>query len=176
MPGKPQQVYASMGNYLFSARTLLREIHADARRHDSTHDFGRDILPSLLGRVPMYAYDFQASRVPGEPGDSPAYWRDVGTLDAYYEAHMDLCGLRPALNLYNRRWPIRTASYPDPSANSPSTSRGVPARRSVRSCQTGACWLADASAMRSWAAMCTSTAARSSRTRSFLTTARSATT
>jgi glucose-1-phosphate adenylyltransferase len=126
MPGAPQQVYASMGNYLFSARTLLRELQADARRPDSTHDFGRDLLPSLLGRVPMYAYDFQADRVPGEAGDSPAYWRDVGTLDAYYEAHMDLCGLRPALNLYNRRWPIRTASYPDPSAKFTFDQQGRP--------------------------------------------------
>lgn len=116
MPGEPQRVYASMGNYIFSARTLLRELHADALRNDSTHDFGHDILPSLLGRVPMYAYDFQANRIPGEIGGTPVYWRDVGTLEAYHEAHMDLCGVIPALNLYNPRWPIRTAAYPDPSA------------------------------------------------------------
>jgi glucose-1-phosphate adenylyltransferase len=116
IPGEPHRVYASMGNYIFSARTLLRELEADALREGSKHDFGHDILPSLLGRVAMYAYDFQANAIPGEPADAPVYWRDVGTLEAYYEAHMDLCGLVPALNLYNRRWPIRTASYPDPGA------------------------------------------------------------
>lgn len=116
IPGEPHRVYASMGNYIFSARTLVRELQADALRPASRHDFGRDILPSLLGRAAMYAYDFQASAIPGESGDVRAYWRDVGTLEAYYEAHMDLCGLVPSLNLYNRRWPIRTASYPDPSA------------------------------------------------------------
>jgi len=116
MPGEPQQVYASMGNYIFSAGTLLRELRADALREDSDHDFGGDIFPSLLGRVPMFAYDCQASRIPGESADTPVYWRDVGTLDAYHQAHMDLCRLEPDLNLYNRRWPIRTASYPDPCA------------------------------------------------------------
>jgi glucose-1-phosphate adenylyltransferase len=126
MPGEPKRVYASMGNYIFSARTLLRELHADSLRDGSTHDFGYDILPSLLGRVPMYAYDFQANRIPGESGDSPAYWRDVGTLEAYHEAHMDLCGLVPSLNLYNRRWPIRTASYPDPSSKFTFDEQGRP--------------------------------------------------
>lgn len=117
MPGAPHQVYASMGNYLFSARTLLRELRADSRNDRSRHDFGRDILPSLIGRAPMYAYDLQTNVIPGEAtGSSHAYWRDVGTLDAYYEAQMDLCGVLPALNLYNPRWPIRTASYPDPCA------------------------------------------------------------
>ena len=116
IPGDPDRVFASMGNYVFSARTLLREIHADAAREDSTHDFGRDILPSLVNRVDMFAYDFQANLIPGEAPGAPAYWRDVGTLDAYYEAHMDLRAVSPALNLYNREWLLRTASYPDPPA------------------------------------------------------------
>jgi glucose-1-phosphate adenylyltransferase len=116
MPGQPGRVYASMGNYIFCARTLLRELRADALKEESTRDFGRDVLPSLLGRVRMYAYDFQTNRIPGEEGASGVYWQDVGTLEAYYAAHMDLCGVLPALNLYNRRWPVRTASYPDPAA------------------------------------------------------------
>ena len=116
VPGDPRRVYASMGNYIFSARTLVRKLHADAQEEGSHHDFGRDIIPSLLGCVPMYAYDFQKNQIPGEPTGQPAYWKDVGTLEAYYETHMELCGLMPALNLYNRRWPIRSASYPDPSA------------------------------------------------------------
>ena len=68
MPGDPDRVYASMGNYIFSTRTLLRELYADAARESSTHDFGRDILPSLVGRLDMFAYDFQTNQIPGEPG------------------------------------------------------------------------------------------------------------
>jgi glucose-1-phosphate adenylyltransferase len=116
LPDDPSRVFASMGNYIFSTRTLLREIYADARLDASSHDFGRDILPSVVNRVEMYAYDFQANKIPGEPPGSAAYWRDVGTLDAYYEAQMDLRAVSPALNLYNREWPLRTASYADPPA------------------------------------------------------------
>jgi glucose-1-phosphate adenylyltransferase len=116
IPGDPSRVYASMGNYLFSARALLRELHMDAERDDSSHDFGRDILPSLVQRADVFAYDFQTNQIPGEDPSAPAYWRDVGTLDAYYEANMDLRSVSPSLNLYNREWPLRTASYADPPA------------------------------------------------------------
>jgi glucose-1-phosphate adenylyltransferase len=116
MPDDPDRVYASMGNYVFSTRTLLRELYADAGREGSSHDFGRDVLPRLVGRLDMFAYDFQTNQIPGEPVNASAYWRDVGTLDAYYEAHMDLRAVSPALNLYNREWPLRTASYADPPA------------------------------------------------------------
>lgn len=140
IPGEPHSVYASMGNYIFSARTLLQELQADALRSDSRHDFGHDILPSLLGRAAMYAYDYQANGIPGESADVPPYWRDVGTLEAYYEAHMDLCGLMPSLNLYNRRWPIRTASYPDPSAKFSFDEEGCPAQ-AIGSIISGGCVL-----------------------------------
>jgi len=116
IPGDPSQVYASMGNYIFSKRTLVELLEADARDPDSRHDFGRDILPKLAGNTPVYAYDFQANRIPGEAEDAVPYWRDVGTIDAYYEANMDLCSVTPALNLYNRQWPLRSTSYPDPPA------------------------------------------------------------
>ena len=116
LPGDPDRVYASMGNYIFSTRTLLRELHADAAREGSSHDFGRDVLPRLVNRVDMFAYDFQTNQIPGERVNATAYWRDVGTLDAYYEAHMDLRAVSPELNLYNREWPLRTASYADPPA------------------------------------------------------------
>jgi glucose-1-phosphate adenylyltransferase len=116
LPGDPTRVYASMGNYVFSTRTLVRELYADAMRDDSSHDFGRDILPSLVHRADVFAYDFQSQQIPGEPPGAPAYWRDVGTLDAYYEANMDLRAVTPSLNLYNREWPLRTASYADPPA------------------------------------------------------------
>ncbi|MEP7362920.1 MAG: glucose-1-phosphate adenylyltransferase [Acidobacteriota bacterium] len=116
IPGDPEKVYASMGNYIFSTRTLLRELYADAQDENSSHDFGRDILPKLIGRCPMYAYDFQTNRIPGDPIDSEVYWRDVGTIDAYYEANMDLRSVTPALNLFNRQWPLRTAGYDNPPA------------------------------------------------------------
>ncbi|MFN7920627.1 MAG: glucose-1-phosphate adenylyltransferase [Bryobacteraceae bacterium] len=116
MPSDPNQVYASMGNYIFSTRALLRELYADAEKQDSAHDFGRDILPSMVGRSHIYSYDFQTNKIPGDPPDSQVYWRDVGTIEAYYEATMDLRSVTPALNLYNRKWPLRTAGYEDPPA------------------------------------------------------------
>jgi glucose-1-phosphate adenylyltransferase len=116
MPGDPRRVHASMGNYTFSTRALLRLLHEDAADTNSSHDFGRDILPKLAGNSEMYAYDFGTNRIPGELPDAIPYWRDVGTLDAYYEANMDLRSVNPSLNLYNRQWPVRTISYPDPPA------------------------------------------------------------
>jgi glucose-1-phosphate adenylyltransferase len=116
IPGDGDRVFASMGNYIFSTRTLLRLLHDDAANEASNHDFGHDILPRLAGKAEMFAYDFQTNRIPGEPADGIPYWRDVGTIDAYYEANMDLRSVSPALNLYNRQWPLRTTSYPDPPA------------------------------------------------------------
>ncbi|MCX6587892.1 MAG: glucose-1-phosphate adenylyltransferase [Acidobacteria bacterium] len=116
IPGKPDQVFASMGNYVFSTGLLLRELYADAENENSSHDFGRDILPSLVGRSELFAYDFQTNRIPGDPPGAQSYWRDVGTLEAYYEANMDLRSVDPALNLYNREWRLRTAGYEDPPA------------------------------------------------------------
>jgi glucose-1-phosphate adenylyltransferase len=116
MPGDPSRVYASMGNYVFSKPTLVYLLKADANDPASNHDFGKDILPKLAGKAPIYAYNFQTNRIPGEAEDAIPYWRDVGTIDAYYEANMDLRSVKPDLNLYNRQWPLRSASYPDPPA------------------------------------------------------------
>ncbi len=116
MPGDPNRVYASMGNYIFSTKLLLDELRADGLNEHSTHDFGRDILPNLIGRADMFAYDFQTNRIPGDVVGAPVYWRDVGTLDAYFEASMDLRSVSPELNLYNRQWPLRTSGYSDPPA------------------------------------------------------------
>ncbi len=116
MPGDPDRVYASMGNYIFSTRALLKELFADAANENSAHDFGRDILPSMVGRSHIYAYNFQTNKIPGDPPGSEGYWRDVGTIDAYYEANMDLRSVTPSLNLFNRQWPLRTAGYDDPPA------------------------------------------------------------
>ncbi len=116
MPGDPNRVYASMGNYIFTTKQLIDQLYADAKREDSSHDFGRDILPRMIGDYDMYAYDFQTNRIPGDPPGAPVYWRDVGTLDAYFEASMDLRAVSPILNLYNRQWPLRTAGYSDAPA------------------------------------------------------------
>jgi len=116
MPGDPNRVYASMGNYVFSTPALLRELHADSQNENSAHDFGRDILPNLIDRSPMYAYDFNTNVIEGDPPGHEVYWRDVGTIDAYYDASMDLRDVSPMLNLYNRKWPLRTAGYQDAPA------------------------------------------------------------
>jgi glucose-1-phosphate adenylyltransferase len=117
IPSRPEHVFASMGNYVFQTRALLDALHEDAADPASSHDFGRDILPRLtMRRQAIYAYDFQTNRIPGEPANQPVYWRDVGTIDAYWEANMDLRAVKPALNLYNRQWPLRTAGYSDAPA------------------------------------------------------------
>jgi glucose-1-phosphate adenylyltransferase len=116
MPGDPTRVLASMGNYIFDRELLLDMVEKDAGDEASSHDFGKDILPALIGKVDMYAYDFQTNRVAGDDSDRSPYWRDVGTLDAYYEASMDMRAIDPPLNLYNREWPVRTAGYSEPPA------------------------------------------------------------
>ena len=116
IPGNPREVYASMGNYIFSTPALLQELYDDAENAKSTHDFGRDILPKMVGRSRIFAYDFHTNRIPGDPPDMAAYWRDVGTIDAYYKASMDLRSISPALNLYNKQWPLFTAGYSDAPA------------------------------------------------------------
>jgi glucose-1-phosphate adenylyltransferase len=117
IPGEPESALASMGNYLFNAETVIQALLEDARRESSDHDFGRDILPSLLHEKRVYAYDFRKNRVPStEKGEEPSYWRDLGTIEAYYEANMDLCSVDPSFNLYNRGWPLRTTDFGDPPA------------------------------------------------------------
>ena len=116
MPGDPKRVYASMGNYIFSTSTLLDLLHKDAKDPKSRHDFGMDILPKLAGSAPMFAYNFEDNRIPGDAADVVPYWRDVGTIDAFYDANMDLNHVKPDLNLYNREWPVRSTSYPEPPA------------------------------------------------------------
>jgi glucose-1-phosphate adenylyltransferase len=115
IPGDPAHALASMGNYVFSCRSLVSCLEADAVDERSSHDFGKDVIPKLISEGRVYCYDFTTNRVPGEKGPN-TYWRDVGTLDAYYEANMDLREVVPAFNLYNRHWPIRTARYDDPPA------------------------------------------------------------
>jgi len=95
-----------MGNYVFSTETLLTELYADAQNFESSHDFGKNILPGIIGRADIYAYDFMNNRIPGDPPEVLPYWRDVGSIDAFYEANLDLRSVTPSLNLYNTNWPL----------------------------------------------------------------------
>jgi glucose-1-phosphate adenylyltransferase len=124
MPGRPDMVLASMGNYVFSADLLLKMVNEDAEDESSTHDFGTDILPKMIHETQVFAYDFSTNRIPGELPGREAYWRDVGTIDAFYEANMDIRSHDPALNLYNRQWPLRTASYATPPVKFEYTDEG----------------------------------------------------
>ncbi len=116
LPGAPDQVLASMGNYVFTARTLVDAVTEDAANTASVHDIGGSIVPLLVGRGGAACYDFAENDVPGAKEADRGYWRDVGTLDAYYDAHMDLISPVPAFNLYNKEWPIYTWHAPLPPA------------------------------------------------------------
>ena len=116
MPGAPGKCLASMGNYLFDPQVLRTALIEDSQDRNSHHDFGRDLIPALIERVPVYAYNFLTNRIRGDSEENLAYWRDVGTIDAYYEANMDLRDAKPHLNLYNPYWPLRTAYYNQPPA------------------------------------------------------------
>jgi len=116
LPGAPGKCLASMGNYLFHPEVLRQALIDDSTSGGSRHDFGHDLLPSLIDRVPVYAYNFMTNRIRGDSEDNLSYWRDVGTLDAYFEANMDLRDARPQLNLYNPHWPLRTAYKNQPPA------------------------------------------------------------
>jgi glucose-1-phosphate adenylyltransferase len=116
LPDAPDQVYASMGNYVFSADVLRRIVAEDAQDDMSRHDVGGDLIPMLVERGEAQVYDFGANDVPGATPRDHGYWRDVGTLDAFWEAHMDLISIEPVFNLYNREWPILTWQEPLPPA------------------------------------------------------------
>ncbi|CAM2999487.1 glucose-1-phosphate adenylyltransferase [Skermania piniformis] len=116
IPDDPNSTFASMGNYVFTARTLVDAIRADSASIDSDHDMGGDIIPALADAGAAYVYDFADNIVPGETERDHGYWRDVGTIDAFYDAHMDLVSVHPVFNLYNRLWPIRSAAENLPPA------------------------------------------------------------
>lgn len=117
MPGDPGRCLASMGNYVFQSDILQRELQEDENLEDSRHDFGHDILPRLVMKgAGVFAYDFATNNVPGEEGHNLGYWKDIGTIDAYWQAQMDLIEIHPQFNLYNFRWPLRTGVTHDPPA------------------------------------------------------------
>jgi glucose-1-phosphate adenylyltransferase len=116
VPDDPEVTFASMGNYIFTTDVLIEALKADAEDGDSDHDMGGDIIPRMVGLGDAHVYDFAANDVPGATDRDKGYWRDVGTIDAYYEAHTDLVSVHPIFNLYNQRWPIRTATAALPPA------------------------------------------------------------
>lgn len=126
IPGNPDFVLASMGNYVFTKECLVGELLDDHVDEGSDHDFGKDIIPSLYPRAKVMVYDFSANVVPG--GKNNGYWRDVGTIDSFWEANMDLLTSAPPINLHNQDWPIRTYIPPYPPAL-------VAFDRSERKCQ-----------------------------------------
>jgi glucose-1-phosphate adenylyltransferase len=103
----PERILASMGNYVFTTKVLLDALHHDAAQEDSRHDIGGNLIPALVAQGQAHVYDFTTNRVPGEIPPKH-YWRDVGTLDSYHEAHMDLVAPLPEFDLYNDQWPIHT--------------------------------------------------------------------
>jgi glucose-1-phosphate adenylyltransferase len=108
LPGSPEESFASMGNYVFTTDALLEALRADAEDDDSVHDMGGSIMPMMADAGGAYVYDFSTNIVPGSTERDHGYWRDVGTMDSYYDAHMDLRSVTPVFNLYNDRWPIYT--------------------------------------------------------------------
>ena len=115
-PGHPDEAFASMGNYVFTSDVLVDALRKDAEDSDSRHDMGRDIIPMLVRQGLAEVYDFLDNEVPGASERDAGYWRDVGTLDSYFDAHMDLCAVQPVFNLYNDKWPILTHVPSQPAA------------------------------------------------------------
>ena len=116
LPDSPDETFASMGNYVFTTAALLEAVKTDALDEASKHDMGGDIIPKLVTQGAAEVYDFRDNQVPGSSERDQGYWRDVGTLDSYYDAHMDLISVHPVFNLYNRWWPILTSTGAHPPA------------------------------------------------------------
>ncbi|MEU8111824.1 glucose-1-phosphate adenylyltransferase [Micromonospora sp. NPDC048835] len=116
LPDAPDEIYASMGNYVFTTRALCEAVERDAADKSSKHDMGGSIIPMLVERGEANVYDFRDNEVPGSTDRDRGYWRDVGTLDSFYDAHMDLINVHPVFNMYNFDWPIYTEQPPWPPA------------------------------------------------------------
>ena len=116
IPGRPEEAYASMGNYIFTTDFLEKVLYEDAADENSSHDFGKDILPIVFPGDRVFAYDFRSNLIPGSSSQEVGAWRDVGTIKAFWEANMDLRNVNPMFNLYNGHWPIKTTQYEGPPA------------------------------------------------------------
>jgi len=116
LPDSPNEVLASMGNYVFTTQALIDAIEHDGTLEDSSHDMGGDIIPYMVTRDDAGVYDFTFNEIPGATNRDKSYWRDVGTIDSYFDAHMDLISVMPVFNLYNTEWPIFTQQINLPPA------------------------------------------------------------
>ena len=117
IPGNPGMCLASMGNYIFGKDELLSALEKDNKIQESNHDFGKNVIPMMLNEGKnIYVYNFASNSVPGMTDSERGYWRDVGSIDAYWQANMDLLDYTPELNLYSKEWPLRTFNYNDPPA------------------------------------------------------------
>lgn len=116
IPGSPNESFVSMGNYIFTTSALIEALLSDAEDENSLHDMGGNIIPMMTAQGTAMVYDFADNRVPGASERDSGYWRDVGTLESYHEAHMDLVSVHPIFNLYNNRWPILSHTPPLPPA------------------------------------------------------------
>ena len=114
--GSPDEAFASMGTYVFDTAVLVEALRKDAADEDSGHSMGGDVIPRLVRDGAAHVYDFLQNKVPGADARDQGYWREVGTIDSYFEAHMDLCAAHPVFNLYNNRWPILTHVPAEPPA------------------------------------------------------------
>ena len=115
IPGRPDMVLASMGNYIFNKDVILKELEVDSKKK-SSHDFGKDIIKSMYTNGKVFVYDFSRNKVPGMSDTEVGYWRDVGNMESYWKANMDLLDVQPEFNLYSKEWPIRTFNYNYPPA------------------------------------------------------------
>ena len=116
IPGNPSKCLISIGNYIFNKKFLVRELFNDAGMQNSSHDFGKDVFSTIYKDYPIYVYDYTHNRIPGELDTHHCYWKDVGTLESYFDANMTLRSIEPELNIYNDAWPIRTAPGQSPPA------------------------------------------------------------
>jgi glucose-1-phosphate adenylyltransferase len=115
LPGDPSMAFASMGNYIFDAEVLMKALKESEAAGES--DFGQHVLPRLLNTHRLFAYDFATNEIPGtHPYEIPVYWRDVGTIDAYFDAHKDVLGAEPAFDMFNPEWPVFSSGYQGPVA------------------------------------------------------------
>jgi glucose-1-phosphate adenylyltransferase len=148
LPDSPDEVLASMGNYVFSTEALVEAVRADAKDVESDHDMGGDIIPAFVERGEAFVYDLNQNTIPGARKMDRFYWRDVGTIDAFFDAHQDLISVDPAFNLFNQEWPIYSQQWNSPPAKFVQDRDGNPGSLSESTVSLG-CYVVGASVFRS---------------------------
>ena len=150
MPGRPDKALVSMGSYFWETHALRLALFRDREKENSTHDFGRDLIPDLVSRgEKVFAYDYSQNWIPGEGEREKTYWRDVGTIDHYFDANMEVRQVQPPINLYNYQWPIRTLMKPYPPAKFVFAEEGGRFGKAVDSIIASGCIISGSSVMNS---------------------------